>query len=400
MRASPTRCATDIRSRLVNALARRLDCRRSHDPGAPAPRGVKEHMLRSPYRAIRRPHPGRRQPCRAACGSDDDRFGLQRRRQPPPPSSPQPRRSRSVSSPTSAASTTARSTRLPTRASSRPRPSSASRAACSPRSPNADYVPNLSTLAQQKYDLDHRRRLPDGRRDRARSPRSFPDAKFAIIDYSAGRAEEQAQERPRACCSRSRRPATSPATSPASTPRTHKRRPRSSQRRRPEDPAGRPLHRRLPGRRQEGEPRRSRRSTATPRTSSTRRSARRSRSTRSREGSERRLPGRRPVRPRRARRRQGEGRAGHRRRRRPGLPRRAHPHERPEEGRRRPCSPRSSASRRARSRAAPTTSSTSKNDGVGLGKLSAAASRTPARSRRSRRSIEAGEIADVPDTVK
>ena len=33
---------------------------------------------------------------------------------------------------------------------------------------NADYVPNLTTLAQQKYDLVIARRLPDGRRDRDR----------------------------------------------------------------------------------------------------------------------------------------------------------------------------------------------------------------------------------------
>ena len=33
---------------------------------------------------------------------------------------------------------------------------------------NADYVPNLSTLAQQKLRPRHRRRLPDGRRDRHR----------------------------------------------------------------------------------------------------------------------------------------------------------------------------------------------------------------------------------------
>ena len=48
-----------------------------------------------------------------------------------------------------------------------------------------------------------------------------------------------------------------------------------------------------------------------------------------------RLPGRRPVRPRRARRGQGEGRARHRRRRRPGLPGRSHPDLGAEEGRRR-----------------------------------------------------------------
>ena len=53
------------------------------------------------------------------------------------------------------------------------------------------------------------------------------------------------------------------------------------------------------------------------------------------KGVEGRLPGRRPVRPRRPRRGQGEERPGHRRRRRPGLPRPAGPHQRAEEGRRR-----------------------------------------------------------------
>ena len=57
-------------------------------------------------------------------------------------------------------------------------------------------------------------------------------------------------------------------------------------RRRPEDPAGRPLHRRLPGGRQGGRPGASRRSTATRRTSSTRRSARRSRSNQIAQGSD------------------------------------------------------------------------------------------------------------------
>ena len=55
-------------------------------------------------------------------------------------------------------------------------------------------------------------------------------------------------------------------------------------RRRPEDPAGRPLHRRLPGRREGRQPGHQDRSTATRRTSSTRRSARSSRSTRSQQG--------------------------------------------------------------------------------------------------------------------
>ena len=90
--------------------------------------------------------------------------------------------------------------------------------------------------------------------------------------------------------------------------------------RRPEDPAGRPLHRGLPGGRQGGQPddQDAERLLAGLRRPGEVQGAR---AQPDRPGLEGRLPGRRPVRPRRARRGQGEGRAGHRRRRRPGLPR-------------------------------------------------------------------------------
>ena len=184
----------------------------------------------------------------------------------------------------------------------------------------------------------------------------FPNTKFAIIDVTRSVHEGQAEERPRASCSRSRRPGTSPASP----------RPRSAQDerdqlgRRPQDPAGRRVHRRLPVWREEGRSRASRRSTATRRTSSTRRSARRSRSTRSGKGSDvvfqvaggcglGALQGAKEKK-----------QVGHRRGHRPGLPRQARPDERHEEGRRRACSRRSSSPSRRRARVASTRCSPSR----------------------------------------
>ncbi len=133
-----------------------------------------------------------------------------------------------------------------------------------------------------------------------------------------GRAEGQAQER--------RGPAVQGAGGrlPGGLPRRPDARTRASRQvsdgRRPEDPAGRPLHRRLRGRRQGGRPGRK---TLQRLLAGLRRpgEVQGDRAQPDRPGLAGRLPGRRPVRPRRARRGQGEGAAGHRRRRRPGLPR-------------------------------------------------------------------------------
>ena len=59
---------------------------------------------------------------------------------------------------------------------------------------NADYIPNLSTLAQQKYDLviGVGFLMADAIDTVATK---FPNTKFAIIDYVAAGAEEQAHER-------------------------------------------------------------------------------------------------------------------------------------------------------------------------------------------------------------
>ena len=150
-----------------------------------------------------------------------------------------------------------------------------------------------------------------------------------------------------------------------------RRQPIDRQRRRPEDPAGRPLHRRLPGRRQEGRPghQDAQRLLAGLRRPG---EVQGDRAQPDRQGLEGRLPGRRPVRPRRARRGQGEERPGHRRRRRPGLPRPAGHHERAEEGRRRRVRRDQGASRTAQFKGGTDTIFDVKSGGVGFGKLNAA----------------------------
>ena len=103
-----------------------------------------------------------------------------------------------------------------------------------------------------------------------------------------------------------------------------------------------------------------------------------------RPGLEGRLPGGRPVRPRRARRGQGEGRPGHRRRRRPGLPRRPHPHLGPQEGRRGGVRRHQARPGRASSRAAPTSSPPSRTAASASARSAPRARSTPTRSSRSR----------------
>ena len=130
-----------------------------------------------------------------------------------------PRRSRSAWSPTSAASTTARSTSWPTRAWSGRSPSSASR---------RRVLVSKSELGLRAEPLDaraaevrprDRRRLPDGRRDghrRARSSRT----RSSRSSTSTRRASRASRPTSRACSSRSRRRATSSATWRACTSRT------------------------------------------------------------------------------------------------------------------------------------------------------------------------------------
>ena len=329
----------------------------------------------------------------AACGEDEEtpsRAAALPPRRPPRP----PRRSRWASSRTSAASTTARSTSSPTRASSARSPSSASRARVLISKANSDYVPNLSTLAQQKYDLviGVGFLMAEAMNTVAAQ---FPDTKFA--DHRRRRddgLEGQAEERPRRCCSRSRRRATSSATWPGSTSRTTAAAPRLG--RRPEDPAGRPLHRRLPGGREGGQPGRQGRQRLL---AEVRRPGpvQGAGAQPDRGGREGRLPGRRRLRPRRARRREGEGRAGHRRGRRPGLPGRPHHDLGAQEGRRRGVRRRSRRPRTARSRAARTRSSTSSRAASGIGETNEAGAKYAAQVKEVQDKIASGELTDIPD---
>ena len=178
-----------------------------------------------------------------------------------------------------------------------------------------------------------RRRLPDGRRAGHRRE-AVSGHELRDHRLRAGGDEVEAQERPR------------PALQGAGggLPRRLPRGPRHQAGgrlaagdrlgRRAEDPAGRPVHRGLPGRRQEGQ---SRDHDAERLLAGLRRPGEvqgaRARPDRARGACH--LPGRRPVRPRRSVRRQGEERPRDRRRRRPVVPRRPRPHERSEEGRRR-----------------------------------------------------------------
>ena len=74
------------------------------------------------------------------------------------------------------------------------RTSSASRRACCCSKSNADYVPNLTTLAQQQYDIDRAGRLPDGRRDqhgRHQGARRELRDRRLLGDRAEGQAEER-----------------------------------------------------------------------------------------------------------------------------------------------------------------------------------------------------------------
>ena len=135
----------------------------------------------------------------------------------------------------------------------------ARRRRASPRvaSQPTDYVPNLSYFATPGLRPRDRGRLPDGRGARHRRqavPRHEVRHRRLLRQ---GDAQGERGERPGACSSRSRRPATSSATSPRSLKEggfKGERQEHDLVGRRHQDPAGRPLHRRLPGRREGGHP--------------------------------------------------------------------------------------------------------------------------------------------------
>ena len=172
-----------------------------------------------------------------------------------------------------------------------------------------------------------------------------------------------------------------------------------STRRRPEDPAGRPLHRGLPGRRQGGQPGHQ---DAERLLAGLRRpgEVQGDRAQPDRAGLEGRLPGGRRLRPRRARRGQGEGRPGHRRGRRPVLPRPAHPDLGPQEGRRGRVQRRSRAPRTGKFKGGTDVIASVKNGGIGLGKIGPAGQKYADQIKKIQDEIASGKIKDIPDTVK
>ena len=218
---------------------------------------------------------GRRSPLAAAATTArapafEQRHAAPRRRR---------RRSRSASSPTSAASTTASFNQLANQGLEQAKSELGVDGRVLTSKSNADYVPNLSTLAQQKYDLviGVGFLMADAMDTVAKK---FPDTKFAIIDFAADGPQGQADERrgPAVQGAGGRLPRRLPGRpvrqgQGRQAGRLARSAARRSRRSTTTSPATRPAPRRPT--------RTSRRSTATRRTSSTRRSARRSRSTRS-----------------------------------------------------------------------------------------------------------------------
>ena len=284
-RASPRPQLRDAPSDQVGRLTPRVavDCRHWPVPGGTGyARRYKEeqctavHIGRfrslSSWPSAASPWP----PVAAATTARRPAAPAQARHRPPPRR--RPRRSRSASSPTSAASTTARSTSSPTRASTRRRADLGVDGRVLTSKSNADYVPNLLTLAQQKYDLVIGGRLPDGRRD-GEGRQEVPEHEVRDHRLVGGRHEEQAHERrgPAVQGAGGRLPRRLPGR-PLRQGQQHQRPSAASAARRSRrstttSRATRPAPRRPT--------RASRRSTATRRTSSIRRSARSSRSTRS-----------------------------------------------------------------------------------------------------------------------
>ena len=241
---------------------------------------------------------------------------------------------------------------LPTTASRSPSASTASRAASSSRRARRTTSRTSRRLRAGLQPRD-RGRLPDGRLDRRRREEVPEDE---VRDHRRlGSLASRASRRTCAASSFSEQEAGCLAGVAAATVSKSGH---DLVGRRPQDPARRRVHRRLPEVRQE------RRSRSIKTLNGVLAGLHRSgqvqgdRAEPDRPGLGRRLPGRRRLRPRRAHCRQGLEGLGHRRRQRPELPRPAHPHERDEEGRRGRHADDQADARTASSRVASTVSST------------------------------------------
>ena len=262
---------------------------------------------------------------------------------------------------------------------------------------NADYVPNLTTLARQKYDLV----IGVGflmAEAVEKVANAFP-TRTSRSSTPAGGDEVEAEERrgPPVQGERGRLPRRLHGRPVRQGPG---RRPGDLGGRRPEDPAGRratsPATRRAP-----------RRPNPDIKTLNAysqdfvdQAKCKELALNQIARGLAGRLPGRRRLRPRRARRGEGEGQAGHRRRRRPGLSRRPHHDVGAQEGRRGRRSRPSSRSRTARSRPAPTRSSTPSRAASATARRTPRARSTRTRSTQQLEKIKPGEITDIPTKLQ
>ena len=152
---------------------------------------------------------------------------------------------------------------------------------------------------------------------------SFPNTKFAIIDSSQAAMKTQAEERRRACSSRSSEAGYLAGYMAGLYVKDKGGDQVDLLGRRPEDPAGRPYIAGYQAGAKAANPK-IKTLNAYSQDFVDQAKCKEIALNQIAEGSQVVFAGRRRLRPRRARRRQGEGRPGHRRRRRPGLPRRPH----------------------------------------------------------------------------
>ena len=260
----------------------------------------------------------------------------------------------------------------------------------------ADYVPNMSTLAKQGYDLIIGVGFAQGDAI-ATAAKKYPEHEVRDRRRRPGVAQGQAGERrrvpvPGGAGRLSRR-------LPGRARGEARRREQDQRRRRLQGAAGRPLHRGLPGGREGGGARHGRQvgllaGLGRPG------EVQGARPQPDRGGLEGRLPGRRRLRPRRAARRQGAEGVGHRRRRRPVVPRPARADERAQGRRQRRLPDRPRPCRTGCSRAARNAVFGLDQDGVGLGKFSPLANKADiAATEKIEQQIADGTITDIPTTL-
>ena len=188
----------------------------------------------------------------------------------------------------------------------------------------ADYIPNMSTLARQGYNLIIGVGFAQGDAI-ATVAKKYPNTKFAIVDVDQATLKGKPANVVGSAVPRGA--GRLPRRVPRRARGEARRREQDQRRRRFQGAAGRPLHRRLPGGR-EGRRAGHRRQVGLLPGLGRPGEVQGARAQPDRRRLEGRVPGCRRLRPRRAARRQGAEGVGHRRRRRPVVPRPARADER------------------------------------------------------------------------